>query len=70
MSKESDWIKEYGLKEEIRYGIFLPYFMLKAINGILEGDHKLNGMTKSQYIDLYKGLCDCRAGRVYRWVES
>jgi len=70
MSKESDWIKEYGLKEEVRYRIYLPYYLIRAIYGILRGYHKLDDFTITEYIGLAKGQCDCRAGRLYRWVES
>jgi hypothetical protein len=68
--KEPRWIKKYGLKAEIRYRIFLPYYILKAAYEIIKGYHKPNDFSPSEWFDLNKGICDVKAGRLWEWADE
>jgi len=53
-------------RNDVKYHlVVLPIEIIRAICGILNGDHKLNQMGWREYIDLAYGIADMKCGRWY-----
>jgi len=63
------FVKEYGWKENARYYILLPKWLLRGLKGVLRGHHTLNDMSAMQFFGLMRGCCDAEAGRMYRMED-
>ena len=63
--------ESYTWKADVRYYLYyLPIEIIKAFLAMKRKDHILNDMSKRDYLGLARGLADCRAGRLYEWIEE